>query len=72
MQEGILHNGKIYIQWDEYIQNIYQVGNSILQYEKEYIYLYGIPRGGLIPATILSHYLNLPLITHLDIKNNGK
>jgi hypoxanthine phosphoribosyltransferase len=28
--------------------------------------VYGYPRGGLIPATIISHYLNIPLITELD------
>jgi len=30
--------------------------------------IYGIPRGGLIPATIISYYLDIPLITILPIK----
>ena len=29
--------------------------------------VYGVPRGGLIPAVYLSHYLNIPLISTLDI-----
>ena len=28
--------------------------------------VYGVPRGGLVPATIISHYLDIPLVTELD------
>ena len=28
--------------------------------------VYGIPRGGLIPATIISHYLNIPLVNSYE------
>ena len=34
-------------------------------------YVYGIPRGGLIPAVMMSHALNIPLLTDIS-KHNGK
>jgi hypothetical protein len=35
--------------------------------EGKYEYLYGVPRGGMIPAVILSHILEIPVITKLDL-----
>lgn len=32
--------------------------------KNNYIAIYGLPRGGLIPAVMLSHKLNLPLINN--------
>ena len=34
---------------------------------KEFVGVYGIPRGGCIVATILSHRLDIPYINRLDI-----
>jgi hypoxanthine phosphoribosyltransferase len=35
-------------------------------------YLYGVPRGGLIPAVLLSHKLNLPLVTRMGDASRQK
>jgi uncharacterized protein len=34
-------------------------------------YIYGIPRGGMVLAVMLSHRLNLPIIRDLKHLNNG-
>jgi hypoxanthine phosphoribosyltransferase len=49
-------NGKIYIEWDDY-QQIVQ-NNTCPDAD----YIVGISRGGLIPATILSHALDCKMI----------
>ena len=48
-------NGKIYLSWDDIKDIIDKVAKKINALEKKPFYIYGIPRGGLIPATWLSH-----------------
>ena len=56
---------KQYISWEE-VKNLVDIlHTSILQSGKKFDYICGIPRGGLIPAVMLSHKLNIPY--HLDI-----
>ena len=54
--------GKHYIDWVEIdsliFRLIYQIKKSGLKFKN----IYGVPRGGLIPAVILSHKLNIPLV----------
>ena len=72
-----------YISWndiDALIDNlVYQIKKS----KQEYTSIYGISRGGLIPAVLLSHRLNLPVIDKIttydrtilvvdDIADSGK
>ena len=33
--------------------------------DSHYDYIYGLPRGGLIPAVMISHLLNIPMIRNL-------
>jgi len=54
---------KIVIDWNEYIQWCKKAANYIRETIKNYDYVYGIPRGGLIPATIMSYQLNIPILT---------
>lgn len=53
---------KHYIDWVEIdsliFRLIYQIKESGLKFKN----IYGVPRGGLIPAVILSHKLNIPLV----------
>lgn len=59
-----------YLSWEKFEHAI----NELIKQIKPYIQndtsertkiktIYGIPRGGLIPAVVLSHKLNIPLIT---------
>lgn len=55
---------KIYISWTQ-INNAVDTLSRILSWTKttNIKNIYGLPRGGLIPAVMLSHRLNKPLIT---------
>jgi len=55
---------KIHVSWDE-IGDLVKILATKIQlrytYNKEIESIYGCPRGGLIPAVMLSHELNIPL-----------
>lgn len=53
--------------WDDYIQRIKRLGDILEENINvdDYIGIYGIPRGGSIPATILSHRLGLDVISDI-------
>lgn len=46
--------------WDEYADRVDLLASKIT---KKYTAIYGVPRGGLIPAVMLSHRLGIKLIT---------
>jgi hypoxanthine phosphoribosyltransferase len=52
--------------WDHFHRYCFNLAYEIKQEEslmgRKYKYIYGIPRGGLIPATILSHILEVPVV----------
>jgi hypoxanthine phosphoribosyltransferase len=48
--------------WDEFFAHIDEIEKQIRLIRSNFKNIYGVPRGGLIPATILSHRLNLPMI----------
>jgi len=48
-------HGKIYLSWDDIKDIIEKLAEKINNLEKKPFYIYGVPRGGLIPATWLSH-----------------
>ena len=62
------------LRWNEYISLIYDLGIQIKKSKQKYRYIYGIPRGGLIPATILAHQLGIELIvkdfSHCFVEGN--
>jgi hypoxanthine phosphoribosyltransferase len=47
--------GKIILSWDDIKEVINKVVEKIENLEKKPFYIYGVPRGGLIPATWISH-----------------
>lgn len=57
---------KEYYEWADFWQDSRLLAKRIKKSGKKFTQIYGLPRGGLIPAVCLSHLLNLPLI--LDIK----
>ena len=57
---------KIYLNWDEIerLTNLLSVKIKMKQFQIDSIM--GLPRGGLVPAVILSHKLNLPLVQKIS------
>ena len=51
------------IEWDLYLKLIYELAEKIKDSGIQYRYVYGIPRGGMIPAVILSHVLKIEQIS---------
>ena len=60
---------KVNISWGDIEGSINNICHGLLDIHFDYIY--GIPRGGLIPAVMMSHTLNIPLLTDIT-KHNGK
>lgn len=54
---------KTFITWEEVECFIDWLVQTLNKDNKHYIGVYGIPRGGLIFAVILSYRLNIPLLT---------
>ena len=50
------------VSWEEYGKMINALGEKIKDLKVEFDGIYGIPRGGLVMATSLSHQLNLPIL----------
>ena len=48
-------NGKAFLSWDDIEEQVNKLADQINTMEQKPFYLYGVPRGGLIPATWLSH-----------------
>jgi hypoxanthine phosphoribosyltransferase len=57
---------KIYLSWDdiERLTNLLSVKIKMKHFQIDSIM--GLPRGGLVPAVILSHKLNLPLVQKIS------
>ena len=53
------------ITWHKFEEDAKILARSINKHGK-FRYIYGIPRGGLVVATVLSHLLETPLKTHLN------
>ena len=50
------------IDWNKLDEYVQVLANKITKYEKPVTGVYGLPRGGLVPAVMLSHKLNAPLL----------
>ncbi len=53
---------RIYYDWNQIIKFLDKLAKLIEKDVSQFDGIYGIPRGGLPPAVILSHKLNLPLL----------
>ena len=54
--------GKLIASWDDIKTSVEHIVDQIKEMELPIDSIYGIPRGGLIPAVMLSHKLELPLV----------
>lgn len=51
-----------YIQWHTIEEMVDVIAKQVRDSEKEYAYIAGVVRGGLVPAVMLSHKLDLPMV----------
>ena len=66
--------------WSQLLEDIDNLERQLKFTASNYKNIYGVPRGGLIPAIMLSHRLNLPMTTRIsdatlivdDISDTGK
>jgi uncharacterized protein len=58
------------ILWAEIIHLLDHISHQIKSSNKYYNSIYGIKRGGLIPAVILSHKLDIPIVSRNGINKN--
>jgi len=66
-----IKNEKQFYDWNEFNRDIKNGVARLSPYRGQIKNVFGIPRGGLIVATTLSHYLNVPLILDSkEISNN--
>lgn len=66
-----LKQTKEYISWDKIVMSVYVLVSRLMIACPELPkYVCGLPRGGLIPAVLISHRLDIPLVTEHDIEND--
>ena len=53
---------KVYLTWDDINSLVNKLANEVSQAAVPPLYITGLPRGGLIPAVMLSHKLNIPFV----------
>jgi hypoxanthine phosphoribosyltransferase len=61
---------KRFITWDYIETAVDNIASQIKSSELNIEYILGMPRGGLIPAVMLSHKLNIPLFRPGMVLNN--
>jgi hypoxanthine phosphoribosyltransferase len=67
---------KLYLTWEDIENQITDLAEQISKSQENIIAIYGLPRGGLIPAVLLSHKLGVkyvnewPLIKYLYHPDN--
>jgi xanthine phosphoribosyltransferase len=60
---------RIYFSWADFDASINALCDSLATFE--FVGVYGVPRGGVILAVIISHRLSIPYITNLDVGRGG-
>ena len=59
---------KQYVSWEKVRVGVHEISKEARK--RKYSGIYGIPRGGLVPAVMLSHKLKVPLLSTLsEVKN---
>jgi len=54
------NNKKTHVGWPLWEENVSTLCNSL---DKEYLFVYGVPRGGVTLSTMISHRLGIPMIS---------
>ena len=61
---------KLYISWQEVEDAVTSIAHQIKTKGIKIGYIKGIQRGGLIPAVLLSHKLNIPMVSNGVLDNS--
>ena len=61
----ITDNNKLYLSWDDVNIMLYKICSIIIKDYPNIDSILGIERGGLIPAVLISHELNIPYTSFL-------
>ena len=64
------NSNKRFITWDYIDAAVDNIAAQVLSSDYQIKHIYGMPRGGLIPAVMLSHQLSIPLFTPGMVLNN--
>lgn len=62
----------IFYSWDEFKSDIKAIVAEISRSEWMPDFVVGVKRGGLVPATLISHYMNIPLLVSSCQIRDGK
>lgn len=66
----MLEEDVVLVSWEDYLTYINRLALCIQRDSANlgitYSHIYGIPRGGLIPAVIISHILEIPLVDTIN------
>lgn len=57
--------GKVFLSWDDISELVEELAENIKKDKKQIKSISGVSRGGLIPAVMLSHKLDIPYVTRL-------
>jgi len=57
---------KIFYSWEWLDKTVMELGEQVLSSNQEIKYVTGVPRGGLIPSVMLSHYMNKQYKSYSD------
>ena len=60
-------DGKAFLSWGDIEEQVDRLAEQINRMDKKPFYLYGVPRGGLIPAVMMSHLTGIKMHT-LDVR----
>lgn len=62
---------KRYLSWQDIDEAVERLSSNIINSKKKVTGVTGLPRGGLIPAVMLSHKLNIPFISEDEESDRG-
>ena len=66
---------RVYYSWEDVNGYVNELSKKIKEGDsvcgEEFVGIYGVPRGGVILAVILSHRLDIPYLTSLDVGRGG-
>ena len=60
---------KFYVTWEEIDELVNLLAKQIIQSGYQIKYIFGLQRGGLIPAVLLSHKLGIPMTQDPNMQN---
>ena len=64
----ILNDNKVYLEWSEIHELVNILCKKIITEYPNIDSVMGLPRGGLIPAVMISHELGLPIVGFTQVK----